>query len=575
MLNSAAPRKGRFSLGLLFCAVGVVFFLLSWLAPNHYPPWVGFHNEAAMFLALILFFAGSLTAQKSVHLPAFIQVFFASLIGLIWVQWASGLISYSGDALVSSLFLTGVGFAWWLGVRTVFVSDEGERMLVLAAILMVVAACASSGMAGLQWLSHEKDMWFFIAERGTNRPYANLAQPNLLATLLVMGFVFAYLLYLRRHLQTWQLSAIAAWLSFGLIMTESRAGLLSSLCLGIFFLIRVRPAWRVGGWRVIAMWWGLLLIFIGLWRSLNEFLGLLPIRHSVIAVDDERLAIWKQVIAGIAEAPWFGYGWRQTGTAQRAGVELVPGNLPTDYAHNIALDVLAWAGLPLGILLLLLGVWWVLRTIRDLKNSTEFLLFSATIPFLVHSMVEFPFAYAFFLFPISWIFGFLHARQMPRQFRAMSAENRFEKLLPIVGLLSFAILCGLVTKEYLAAEEDFRIMRFEMRKVGARPVDYQAPRLMLLTQLDDLLKIGRLNPIRGMSQIEIERLRKANLSRHWGALDVKYMVALGINGQPAEATKQLREIRALYGPEFYRLVSSELRTLRSEKYPELILVEIE
>lgn len=575
MLNSAAPRKGRFSLGLLFCAVGVVFFLLSWLAPNHYPPWVGFHNEAAMFLALILFFAGSLTAQKSVHLPAFIQVFFASLIGLIWVQWASGLISYSGDALVSSLFLTGVGFAWWLGVRTVFVSDEGERMLVLAAILMVVAACASSGMAGLQWLSHEKDMWFFIAERGTNRPYANLAQPNLLATLLVMGFVFAYLLYLRRHLQTWQLSAIAAWLSFGLIMTESRAGLLSSFCLGIFFLIRVRPAWRVGGWRVIAMWWGLLLIFIGLWRSLNEFLGLPPIRHSVIAVDDERLAIWKQVIAGIAEAPWFGYGWRQTGTAQRAGVELVPGNLPTDYAHNIALDVLAWAGLPLGILLLLLGVWWVLRTIRDLKNSTEFLLFSATIPFLVHSMVEFPFTYAFFLFPISWIFGFLHARQMPRQFRAMSAENRFEKLLPIVGLLSFAILCGLVTKEYLAAEEDFRIMRFEMRKVGARPVDYQAPRLMLLTQLDDLLKIGRLNPIRGMSQIEIERLRKANLSRHWGALDVKYMVALGINGQPAEATKQLREIRALYGPEFYRLVSSELRTLRSEKYPELILVEIE
>ena len=575
MLNSAAPRKGRFSLGLLFCAVGVVFFLLSWLAPNHYPPWVGFHNEAAMFLALILFFAGSLTAQKSVHLPAFIQVFFASLIGLIWVQWASGLITYSGDALVSSLFLTGVGFAWWLGARTVFVSDEGERMLVLAAILMVVAACASSGMAGLQWLSHEKDMWFFIAERGTNRPYANLAQPNLLATLLVMGFVFAYLLYLRRHLQTWQLSAIAAWLSFGLIMTESRAGLLSSFCLGIFFLIRVRPAWRVGGWRVIAMWWGLLLIFIGLWRSLNEFLGLPPIRHSVIAVDDERLAIWKQVIAGIAEAPWFGYGWRQTGTAQRAGVELVPGNLPTDYAHNIALDVLAWAGLPLGILLLLLGVWWVLRTIRDLKNSTEFLLFSATIPFLVHSMVEFPFTYAFFLFPISWIFGFLHARQMPRQFRAMSAENRFEKLLPIVGLLSFAILCGLVTEEYLAAEEDFRIMRFEMRKVGARPVDYQAPRLMLLTQLDDLLKIGRLNPIRGMSQIEIERLRKANLSRHWGALDVKYMVALGINGQPAEATKQLREIRALYGPEFYRLVSSELRTLRSEKYPELILVEIE
>ena len=157
----------------------------------------------------------------------------------------------------------------------------------------------------------------------------------------------------------------------------------------------------------------------------------------------------------------------------------------------------------------------------------------------------------------------------------MPTATWVDRLATSVGLLGFAVLCGLVTLEYLAAEEDFRVMRFEMRKVGARAADYQAPRLVLLTQLDDLLKMGRLNPTRGMPTSEIERLRKANLSRHWGALNMKYVIALGINGQPDEATKQLRNIRALYGPELYRSAADELRTLRDEKYPELALVRIE
>ena len=528
-----------------------------------------------MFAALILFFAGSLTEAKSVRLPASTLAFFAALMALIWLQWAAGLIIYSGDALVSSLFVAGVGLAWWLGARTVLVSGMSERALMLAAVLMVVAACTSSYLAVLQWLDQEAGLWFFVAERGPNRPYANLAQPNLLATLLVMGLVFAYLLYLRQRLKTWQLLVIAVWLSFGLIVTDSRAGLLSAFCFGVFFLLRARPAWGLGGWRVVALWWGLLGLLAGLWRPLNELLTLQLTRQTALGVDNIRIAIWKQVIAGITQAPWFGYGWRQTVIAQKVGVEVVAGDFPTDYAHNVVLDVLAWVGLPLGSVLLLLAAWWVLRTIRDLKDATEFLLFAATLPFLVHSMVEFPFAYAFFLFPIAWLFGVLHARQRPEKFRVNAAASWAERLAITVGLGGFAVICALVTLEYLAAEEDFRVMRFEMRKVGSRAIDYQAPRLVLLTQLDDLLKMGRMQPTRGMPTTEIERLRKANLSRHWGALNMKYVVALGINGQPDEASRQLRNIRALYGTELYRSAADELRALRDEKYPELARVTIQ
>ncbi len=140
-----------------------------------------------------------------------------------------------------------------------------------------------------------------------------------------------------------------------------------------------------------------------------------------LAVDDARMVIWKQMVAAIAQSPWLGYGWRQTMVAHRHGVAVVPGNTPTEYAHNLPLDILAWVGVPLGLLLLLLFGGWLLRTLRNLKDPTELLLFLATMPVLVHSMLEFPFAYAFFLFTTAWLFGNLHGRQLPGQFRVATA----------------------------------------------------------------------------------------------------------------------------------------------------------
>ncbi len=528
-----------------------------------------------MFAALVLFLAASLTDSKSVRLPAGAKAFFLTLLAIVWLQWAGGLITYGGDALVSSLFLAGTAMAWYLGARAFFVAAQAQRFPTLIAALTAVAACTSTLLAILQWLNLEQDLWFFVAERGANRPYANLGQPNLLATLLVMGLVFSYLLFLRGRINTWQWVAMTVWLSFGVIVTESKAALLSAFCVGVFILVWARPNWELRERRIVALWWGVLGLFATLWRPLNHLLDLPAAREAALDSTNIRLAIWKQVIAAISEAPWLGYGWRQTAVAQKFGVEIAPGDFPTDYAHNVILDIVAWVGLPIGIVLSLLCAWWILRTIKNIKNTTEFMLLAATVPLLIHSMVEFPFAYAFFLLPVAAIFGFLHASQEPHRFRITPTTSRLAKGAQITGLLGFAVLCGLIATEYLAAEEDFRVLRFELRRVGSTPVDYQKPRLPLLTQLDDLLTMGRMQPTRGMSSAEIEHLRKANLSRHWAALNMKYVIALGINGQPAEATKQLHMIKALYTSDLYRSALDELRSLASKEYPELAQVVIQ
>ena len=483
---------------------------------------------------------------------------------------------YGGDALVSSLYLVGIVFAWWLGSRSALASPAPHRDVIFFASLMLLAATASALLAVLQWLQMETSLGIYAAERGPNmRPYANLAQPNLLATLLVIGVVCSYLLYVSGRVKAWQLAVLAIFLSFGLIATESRAGILSAICVGIFLIARGKSVRQTGVWRVVMAWWGLLLALRFLWQPLNEMLLLQAARQEAMAVDSVRLVIWKQIMAGIASSPLAGYGWRQTIVAQKTGIETLPGSAPTDYAHSVVLDVLAWVGLPLGIALLALAGWWILRTIRDLKDSSDLLLFTATVPFFVHSMLEFPFAYAFFLFPIAWIFGYLQARQMPWKFRVRERLPRWEKIFVIGSLLGFSFLCGKVLLEYLVAEEDCRVMRFEMRNVGTRPLDYEAPHLVLLTQLDDMLKMGRIKPDRGMSLEDIERMRKANASLAWASLHLKYVIALGLNGQPEEATRQLRNLGSLYGKVTYKSATEELKKVREEKYPELSMVGIQ
>ena len=130
----------------------------------------------------------------------------------------------------------------------------------------------------------------------------------------------------------------------------------------------------------------------------------------------------------------------------------------------------------------------------------------------------------------------------------------------------------LVLQEYLVAEEDYRVMRFEMRGVGRIPADYAAPKLSLLTQLNEMLNMGRIVPYPGMPPRDIERMRLANANFGWANLHLNYAIALGLNMQPEEAARQLVNLRAIYGQESYAQAAEIFSKLQHEKYPELATV---
>lgn len=528
-----------------------------------------------MFAAVLALSAAVCCNTARMVVPRAIWLAPSIVVGLIAVQLTSNTVLYSGHALLGVLYLIGMSMAWWSGAGGVRLARKPENCLATAAAVLVLAAVLSGGVETLQWLRMEAALNIYAVERGPGaRPSGNLAQPNLLATLLVMGTVATGLLWGLRHLRSWQAVVLLVYLSFTLVMTESRAGLLGAACAGALVLLRAKPVGWAVGWRAVALWWASLAFFWWSWAPLNEALLLQSARELQARVDDVRLVLWAQVLSAIEQRPWWGYGWNQTAVAQKFGVAAAPGEWTTDYAHNVVLDVIAWVGVPLGIILLGCVSWWLGRTAWRLKNSTELLLFCIVVPVLVHGLVEFPFAYAFFLFPTACALGGLHALQSPSTWPIRHAPA-WGRRLAAAGLLSlYALVAGRVFVEYLDAEEDMRVMRFELRRVGQRPADHVAPKLLLLNQLDEMLKLGRLQPGRGMAPEDLARMGRANAFHSWATLHLNYVIALGLNGHPEEAGRQLRVLRDLYGPVSYVQAKEELEAQRVHRYPELAAVKL-
>lgn len=558
--------------------LGSLALVVSWLVPNHYLPWTSFHNESVMFLALGLL-AVALLAEKASFQIDGLLLLTGLLVLLIALQWQTGLIAYHGDAVLSGLYLAGFALAWWLASNAAREDAWTERLLVWMAVVLVSAAAISVYIALLQWLGLETGHANLVSEKeNMGRPGGNLGQPNHLATLLLMGTASSVLLYALGRIKSWQLTALMGWLAFGLTMAESRASLLAAALMGALYLyiFNGRKNWsRAPGPGAVAAWWTMLSLMWFAWKPLNEALLLTGTRDiGAITQDSARLAIWRQMLSGIEQSPWWGYGWRQTVVGQKAGSAYIPGAPITDYAHSLVLDLCLWVGVPLAIVLMAGAAWWLLRAVRRISDLKQLLLACSVVPVFVHSLVEFPFAYSYFLFTTGGLLGVLNTLQSRQEKKALVWRVPWGQLVPATFVVLFAGLSTWAGLEYAAAEDDFRVMRFEMRNVGQRPPEHEVPDLKLLDQLGEILVLGRIKPVPGMDPKDIERFRVASATTMWATAQMRYAVALGLNGNPEEAAQQLQGLRAYYGESSYRQAKALFLELQKEQYPQLAAVKL-
>ncbi|MDR7307217.1 Wzy polymerase domain-containing protein [Rhodoferax saidenbachensis] len=553
----------------------IIFFSLltvGMLVPDHIPPWQAFHNEAPVFVGLIFATIASLFSKQVVRIRWVgmgISMFFTAIALL---QWRFGLLPVGGDAFLLVMYSLGFGLAWSLGFN--WKANEGAARLTAMAITFAFVACVSSFIALIQSTGLDMDLAPWVTSVGdSGRAIGNIGQPNQLATLLLMGVIATWILYQQAKLGGATTILLIAVMSMGMVLSQSRTVLLSALCLPVaLYLIPQRMRARFSK-RPVWIWLGALLFMAISYRYVGNVVvlntGTSGNMAREVVTTGTRPLMWTQLVAGLSQSPWWGYGFLQTATAQQHGAMLVPGIEQTNYSHNLVLDLLVWCGVPVGVFVTWVGSCWIVRRWRNAADEQTVFALLWLLPFAIHSLLEFPFAYAYFLFPVGLLIGGIDRQSSadgpsPTEQSVALQKRAFAGV--VVCFLSLVTFAGW---EYLRVEQDFNIARFENRRVGRTPEGYEPPNFTILSHFSVVLHAMRLRAKPGMSSEELEVLRLACQRFSWAALHMRYSTALALNGEPRKARDQMLLMRNLFGPVAYQEAKDALLSLQQQTYPEL------
>ena len=548
---------------------GLLFFTLSWLVYDHYRPWVNFHSELLAFVGLLGLLVGVLLHSLGPVVLPRASAWVALSCLLPWLQYVAGINFFADDALLSSLYLSGLLAAVLVGYNfTNADTHKADDRLIGLMHSLWIAAMVSAAIGLAQWLNVDSPLGIYVVQSDVgDRAMGNLGQPNQLATLLLMGMAAYAYLFERAVIGRFSFALGIGFMTGVLILTQSRAGMLSVLVVAAYLIwrkgaVKSRLSAKAVACWIICFWIGTLAL-----PYLSEFLQQGYVRSIQSAEPiSQRWRMWQQIGYAVMQSPWVGYGWNQTAAASAVGAIAYPGSIPYTYAHNFVMDMLAWCGLPLGLLLTgAIAYWFVTRLLASKRLDAVYAM-ACLLPLAVHSLLEYPFAYAYFLIAAGLMVGVVEAAQVPA--RTLTLNARW-----VWGLLALWVpIGGYLTYEYFQIEEDFQVVRFENLRIGKTATAYQVPDVWMLSHLGTMLKSRRLTIEPNMAKADLEMLRVVSHRFADNIPHFRYALALALNGDPVAANHQLAIIRGLYGDKYYAACQRELNRLQKEKYPQLSAV---
>lgn len=366
---------------------------LSFLNPNSFLPWPNFQQEFLVILSLFLVIIANFKKLKEIYIPYFLILSGFLIILIILIQLIWGGYYFKQDIVLFLIYLSLFYISFIISYNNFIKVDNILNIFICVSIISVIVQI-------FQWLNVES---VFIRNSYLARPSGNLGQPNQLSTLLFLGLFSLFWIKKKYNLSNIVLFLISIFLVFGIALTDSRTSWLVfifSLC-----LLLLKKEWFIFKHLFfIIIFYIVSFIFIKNINNSSVFNNNFNSNSDFRGVESLRFYNWNQLFSAVWEQPYLGYGVNQTSIAQTIISEKTPKVEFLEYSHNIFLDLFLWFGVPFGLLISSIFIYFLLKNyfLNKNVNSSIVLLISA---FLIHCNLEYPFAYAYFLIPMGFILG--------------------------------------------------------------------------------------------------------------------------------------------------------------------------
>jgi len=340
---------------------------------------------------------------------------------------AAALLSWRMGALPPSLALSALAMLGSAALLAAAGADlaAGPRAVAVfrwlcGALLAAGAASAVVGLIQVFAPAWADGVWV-AAYRQAGRAAGNFRQPNHLASLLLWALIALVSLRelgrqwpRRRWLPAWGLAAL---LVLAMELTGSRMGAMGLLLLAVWgaadrrlsgqsrCLLLALPA-------LYAASFGAMLVYGELHQQTVG--AAMRVSADAAAISpNSRLNIWRTVLILIAQQPWTGVGFGEFNLAWT--LTSLPGRPQAffDHAHNLALQLLVELGVPLGgavLAMLAMALWRSMaqaRSLSGMEGAAARSGLAMVLVVLLHSQLEFPLWYAYFLLPTAFIWAFV------------------------------------------------------------------------------------------------------------------------------------------------------------------------
>ena len=525
----------------MLALIAAILISLGWLLPIHYRPWVTYTGELFAFLSL--FALAAIYLKDKTKLPV-LSLPLLVLATIPLIQYLGGELFFFDKALTSTLFVFGFWLSIVIGYNLSVEKIDREDVFTGLSYVFLMTGTLTGIIAICQWLTLDAYIPGMVNMQNAVRPYANFAQPNNMATFLVMSLLGCLYLYEKQKLKTWITCLCSLIILLALALSQSRTSWVACCCILIYGAYQQYKGFIRLKWYYALAWFGLFIGFILILPAVTQLIGQITDANiaqtkDVIARatgDMSRLAIWEQMLHAIAVRPWLGYGWNQTSVAYTLVSDHFQGPVWIRSAHNFILDFVLWNGLLIGLPFLAYFGYWGYQLNKHV-NSVESvigILMIGTV--LIHSMLEFPQYYAYFLLPVGFIIGLVQSQQA--NIKTITLSPNYMRAGYAVSL----VLLILIVRDYSVMVPKLnQSMRYEQTPEKITHQD----QIYLLEEFNRRIEWIRMNPYSEVNVEQLEDIKEMVLNYPTKYDLIKYAKVLAFNGYEQEARHQLWLLKTL------------------------------